>query len=335
MRITNFTYVGKTYKNCDPSGAQQAALSSAQSMEHVLNNSYQTVFGLGSSMYKSLKSGYDKIISAAHGMSPEAYTAMKSKTLATTAASEAATERAVNARGASTSAVPGVESGVNQAVRGAAISGLETAKNTQLGNIDVEDEKLRIGERDKAMNAEQTLGEDVFKPAGEFGQLDVAEQKNVEDQANANQQASSSWMGLVGGLADAAVGGLTAGGCVTPETLITLANGATLPAKDLMILDELFGFGHGETLVGIESSIQPCVKVILDNGCIIVVSESHTFAVQSGGYVEAKSAEGIYLRALDDQWLVKKVEPVGNQTVIKLKLSRFHGYLSNGVWSLE
>ncbi len=205
---TIYRYIGKTYKNCDPSSAQQGALSAAQTLQKTLASSYQQTFGQASAMYNSLKGKLDSIVSNTHGLDPATLARINAGTLARSAASEQAAQQAVNAKGASGSATPGVENGTTQQVRGQVVSNLETAKNTELGNTAIQDAELGVQERDKAIGEEANLGS-VYNPSTDIAKTDLGATQEESAQANANQAASSSWMGLVGGLADSAAGGLS------------------------------------------------------------------------------------------------------------------------------
>jgi hypothetical protein len=206
----SFSYTGKTYTNCSPSGAQKTALTNDTNMQNTLKAAYGTVFGLDSAMYKSLNSKLDAIAANPNGLDPATEARINAGTLARSAASEQAAQAAVNAKGATSSADPGVESGVTQQVRGQVISGLETAKNNELNTNAVQDAELGIQERDKALGEEANLG-NVFNSSEGFAKDDLTALGEESSQANANEAASSSWMGLVGGIADAAAGGIGAG----------------------------------------------------------------------------------------------------------------------------
>jgi len=324
----NTLYIGKTYKNCDPSGAQKAALNASTSLQTQLQQGYKTVFGEASSMYNSLSSKLHSIVASTHGLDPA--------TLARSAASEQAAQAAVNSKGAATSAIPGVESGVTQAVRGQVVSNLETAKNTELGNTAVSDAELGIQERDKAIGEEANLGQ-VYNPSTDIAKTDIGALGQETEQANANNAASSSWMGLVGGIASSAIGAAgTAAGCVTPETIITRENGEDVPASVLQLNDKLWGLDGGEVITKITTSFQPCIKIALNDGTTITVSESHTFATAIGGYTFAQDALNKTLSGADgNTFSVIRTERVGIQPVIQFFLSNDHAYVSNGVWSLE
>jgi hypothetical protein len=211
----NTRYIGKTYKNCDPSGAQKAALNASTSIQTALQSGYKQVFGEASAMYGSLKSKLDSVIASTHGLDPATLARINAGTLARSAASENAAQAAVNSKGAASSATPGVENGTTQQVRGQVISNLETAKNTELGDTAIKDAELGVQERDKAIGEEANLG-NVYNPSTDIAKTDISAVGQESAQANANEAASTSWMGLVGGLADSAVGGLAKGGFKLP-----------------------------------------------------------------------------------------------------------------------
>ena len=64
-------------------------------------------------------------------------------------------------------------------------------------------------------------------------------------------------------------------------------------------------------------------------------SKSHTFLLASGGYVMAENSEGKVLRTADGISRVISVSSIGQKSVVKIKLSNAHAYLTNGIWSLE
>jgi len=332
----NTSYIGKTYKNCDPSGAQKAALSASTSLQGALSAGYKDTFGKASAMYDSLNTKLHSIISDVHGLDPATLSRINSGTLARSAASEQAAQAAVNAKGASTSATPGVETGVTQAVRGQVISNLETAKNTELGDTAIKDAELGITERDKALGASESLG-NVFGASTDIGKADISALGEESAQANANQASSSSWMGLVGGIAESAIGAAgTAAGCVTPETMITRENGEDVQASMLMLNDKVWGLDGAERIIKMTTSMQPSVKIVLEDGTTITVSESHTFVTAIGGYTFAQDALNKKLTGVHGNVLsVIRTERVGIQPVIRFFLDGDHAYVSNGVWSLE
>lgn len=337
--LIEFKYIGPTYTNCDPSKAQKDALSSDQSWQSTLTNSYKTVFGLGTSMYQKLSGGLDSIISKgreAMGYSPQELALKNSEAINSAAASAKSVNRAIGAKASMSSATPGVESGVVQAER----AGADTSIMNNLSNkeADITEQGFQVQREgfDKAVAEKEGSLSASFSPSTSMDSGVTSANAAVSEQANANQSTSSSWMGMVGGLADAAVGAVgTAYACVALDTLIRLAFGSDVPANELEVGDLLFGYEGADPITKIERSVQPCVEVTLEYGNPIVVSESHTFAHAAGGYVFAKDAAGEKLVSEDGYVQVKSVESVGDRTVLRIYLSKNHGYVSNSIWSLE
>jgi hypothetical protein len=201
----SYKAVGNTHKNCDPSNAQKGALASDQAWQKTLTNSYATIFGLGSSLYKSLSTKLDSIINTKQGKSPEELAAENSQALNSAAASAKQVNAAIGANAAkSGDSNPGVESGVVQAERASADTAVLNNESNQQAKIVEDNYAVGRQERDKAIGAEEAL------PSAAFGAADNAAgsvnnaDAQVSAQANTNAQASSSWMGMVGGLADSA-----------------------------------------------------------------------------------------------------------------------------------
>ena len=210
MSTINFKYVGPTYKNCKPSAAQQQALATDTSWQKTLDSSYSTVFGAASSMYKGLKSVLDGVVSSTSAFSAPVLASMNAQTLNRAAASIAKINAAISRGAAKGSVTPGVESGIVQAEKAGAATQVMTNMGNEQAEITQKNAELAIQERDKAINAEENLGK-VFEPANQIGGEVTKANQVTADQANINAQESRSWMGMVGGLADAAVGGLTGG----------------------------------------------------------------------------------------------------------------------------
>jgi len=209
-----YIYMGPAYTNCDPSSAQKDALAADKGWQATLNNSYKTVFGLGTQMYKTLSGGLDSIISKgreAMGYSPQELALKNSQAINSAAASSKAVNRAIGAKASASSATPCVESGVVQAER----SGADTAIMNNLSNkeADITESGFQVQRDafDKAVAEKEKSLDKSFSPSTSMDSGINSADANVSEQANANAAASTSWMGMVGGLADSAVGGLTGG----------------------------------------------------------------------------------------------------------------------------
>lgn len=207
----SFNYVGRIYKNCDPSAAQQAAMKAEADFANTMKDAYGQVFGLGTKIFNTLKAGWDKIISTSHGMPPEELAARRAQNLASSAAIQAKANRVIGENAVMGSVVPGVESGVVQAEKAQATTNALINEANKDADITAEDYDIGRKERDIAMEGESNLTAKAFSPAAEFAGATTKAQALESEQANANEAASTSWMGLVGGLADSAVSGLTGG----------------------------------------------------------------------------------------------------------------------------
>jgi hypothetical protein len=210
MKTFTFKYMGRIYKNCAPSAAQQQALASDTSWQNTVKSSYSTEFGDASSIFTSLSAGLGAIITAVSAYSAPVLASMNAQTLNAAAANAVKVNALIGRNAAKGSATPGVESGITQAEQ--AESGTEilsTAANEQ-AEITQKNAQLAIQERDKAIQMEENLP-NVFDASNKLAGEETTAEQATSSQANTNAQESRSWVGMLGGLADAAVGGLTKG----------------------------------------------------------------------------------------------------------------------------
>lgn len=108
-----------------------------------------------------------------------------------------------------TGAVPGVESGVTAAVRADAATKIEENLGNQEGKILTRSYDIGRENYNNAVRGEEELSSATMSPVTLAAGPVVSAENTTGAQANENAAASSSWMGLVGGLADAAVGSLS------------------------------------------------------------------------------------------------------------------------------
>lgn len=335
----NFTYDGWEFLNCDPSKEQKSALSADSTFRKTLTSSYGTEFADAKGLFDNLNGNLESITAKGpeqEGMSAAEKSAENSQAINAAAASNKNIQTFIGQKAGMSGATPGVESGVTEAVRGAAATSVEN--NLANKEADITEKNYAIG-RENYTNA---VKEQEALPSAAFGAAnqsagEVSNAEHIENaQANENESTSSSWMGLVGGLADAAVGAAgTAAGCVTPDTQIAIDEVTTVPAHDIKVGDTLDGIQGPEKVIRLEESRQPCVQLTLDDGTEIEVSTSHTFALFEGGYTEAWDAKGKRVLTREGHRLVEKLELLPVQLVIKICLAGAHTYASNGIWSLE
>lgn len=336
--MVTFIYIGPTFLNCGPSGGQKNALGSDAKFRQQLTETYSTDFADAKNLFDELHTSMEQIVakgSSQEGFSAEEKAARTSQNLNQTAAENKHVQQLIGEKAAVTGAVPGVESGVTQAVRAGAATQAENAMNTRGAKIIEEDYAVGRENYNRAVAGELALPGATMNPVTSSAGAVTGAAKVESEQANENAAASSSWMGLVGGLAGSLGGAAIGAYCVVPETLILLPNDTELPAGDLVVGNMVAGFEGPEEILAIETSVQSCVKLSLKNGYSIECSESHTFASYARGYVIAKDSLGKSVLTASGPSEVTDLVQVGDRPVVKIYLSRLHGYVSNRIWSLE
>jgi hypothetical protein len=213
--MINLIYKGKRFMNCSPTGDQKSALANDQAFGAMLRSSYGTDFAEAQGLFNELHSNLASVIAAGasqEGMSPAEKAARNSQAINSAAASNKNIQAAIGEKASMNTGAPaGVESGIVQSERANAAASVENNLSNEEANITQENYKLGRENYDTALKADMELPAKTMDPVTSAGgQVNQAD-KVTNDQTNENAKASSSWMGLVGGLADAAVGGLTSG----------------------------------------------------------------------------------------------------------------------------
>ena len=207
---TAFIYIGRTFLNCGPSKGQQTALSADSTFRSTLNSSYNTDFADSQEVFNDLNNNIEQIVAkgeSQEGMSPEEKAAENSQALNSAAAANKNVQQLIGQKAAMTGASPGVESGVTQAVRAASATSIEN--NLANKQTDIVEKDYDIGRQNyqNAVKEEEALPNATIDPTNGAANATTGAEKVAGDQADQNAAASSSWMGLVGGLADSAVKG--------------------------------------------------------------------------------------------------------------------------------
>jgi hypothetical protein len=136
--IRLFKYTGKSYKNCGPSDGQEDALAADASFRRTLTASYATDFAEAQDLFKELHSEFDAIVAkgpSQEGMSATEKAAANSQQINQAAAANKQVQQLIGEKAAMTGAVPGVESGVTQAVRADAATKVATNLANEEGKI--------------------------------------------------------------------------------------------------------------------------------------------------------------------------------------------------------
>jgi hypothetical protein len=202
--MTTFKYISPTYKNCSPSAAQQGALASDTAWAKTLKTTYSTVFGAGSAIFNSLQGGLYKMATTIQGIAAPALAAMNSQIINRAVAAGKDLNQVIGINAAKSGATPGVESGVTQAARAEGEAQILGTMGNQQANLEIQNYELGVKNQQFATEAMEKLPS-VFEPSTQAAQTENAALTQEGTQAQANAAASSSWMGLVGGLADSTV----------------------------------------------------------------------------------------------------------------------------------
>lgn len=214
MSTLNFIYIGSSFKNCGPTGEQQSALAAESSFRRELTSSYKSDFADAKSLFDELHANMETIVAkgpSQEGMSAEEKAARNSQSLNNAAAANKNIQAAIGQKAGMTGATPGVESGVTEAVRADAMAKVENNLSNEQAKITDENFKLGRENYNNAVRGEMALPAATMNPVTAAGEAVTGAERVESAQANENAAASSSWMGLVGGLADSAVKGLTGG----------------------------------------------------------------------------------------------------------------------------
>lgn len=200
---------------CGPSSAQKSALASDQALGQELTNSYTTDFQESQGLFQELSDNLSSIVEAGPsqmGYSPEETAAMNSQAINAAAASNKNIQAAIGEKaGAVDTANPGVESGVTQAVRAGAESQVENNLQNQEEGITIASAKQGNENYESAVKAQEELPGATMNPVSAAANPVNQANKNIGTQSEQNEEASSSWEGLLGGLAGGFVKGLAGG----------------------------------------------------------------------------------------------------------------------------
>jgi len=200
---------GPTWKNCGPTSGQSNALAADQSFQAMLTKDYGTVFGENQNLMNNLTSNLGQIISAGpgqQGFSAPELASMNSQAINSAAAGNQKLQTAIgeNAAGKGiTGGDPGVESGVVQAERAAAATGVDTALSNQQANITQQNYNTGRQNYWSAVGGQEAAPGAFENPSNQAANSVIG--SNQETGTMANQTATSSvgneLLGLGEGLA--------------------------------------------------------------------------------------------------------------------------------------
>ena len=186
-------WVGEIWKNCGPTSGQSGALAADQSFQSVLKNSYATEFGENMALMNNLTTNLGQIIAAGagqQGYSAPELAAMNSQAINAAAAGNQKLQTAIGENAARSTGAPGVESGVVQAERAAAATGVDTALSNQEANITQQNYATGRQNYWNAIRGQEEAPSSFESPANQAA--GTAVQQNEATGNLAQQEASSS-----------------------------------------------------------------------------------------------------------------------------------------------
>ena len=204
---TNLRYAGHIYKNCGPSGAQKEALQADTDFRKMATDEYGKVIGNMQDVFGQIQQQVGSIAAAGvgqQGWTPAETSARQGQVITQAAAANKQLQASIAEKGAMTSGGgPGLTTGATLATEAGAESNVLNKEAEMLQQNTAENDATGRENYWKATAVEGAIPGEEAKISSEAAQPVLGAQKNESDQANENQAASSSWMGLVGGLAQA------------------------------------------------------------------------------------------------------------------------------------
>ena len=193
--------------------AQKSALSTDQGVGQMLSSSYATDFAETQNLFNNLNTNLSNIVSAGpeqFGFAGPEYAALNSQAINSAAAQNKQVQQAIGEK--ATSAVPGVQTGVTQALEANAATKTEQGLSNQQANITEKGYQQGNQNYEEAVKQQEELPQAALGVGNQAAGELVSAENVTGNQANQNAASSSSWMGLLGGLAgkvSGKVGGVT------------------------------------------------------------------------------------------------------------------------------
>jgi hypothetical protein len=204
--MINLNYTGKIFLNCAGAG-QKSALAADSAFGSTLRQSYGTDFSEAQGIFNSLNGNLESVIAKGPGQqgeTAEELAAQNSQAINTAAAANKQIQQSIGEKASMSGAVPGVESGVTQAVRAGAEAQVENNLANTEANITQKNYDIGREQYNTAVKEQAALPQATMAPVTQAGEATTTANEVTGKEATDVQNSSSSWMGLVGGLASSA-----------------------------------------------------------------------------------------------------------------------------------
>lgn len=200
----SFVEVGPTWKNCGQSQQQTASYNADAAFSKAITSQYEQVAGENTAILSDLTSGLEATFAngpSQQGMSPAELAVQNSQAINSAAAANKNVQAEIGENAATSSATPGVESGVTQAIKASAATQVENNLSNQESAIT--QKSYDIGRQNYQFAAKEleTAPGELENPINQAASAVNTSNKDTADQANENAAANSQWEGLAMGVA--------------------------------------------------------------------------------------------------------------------------------------
>jgi hypothetical protein len=323
---------------CGPSSALKAVNTQIQNLATTVGDEGQQIFGDASTVFNKITGALNGIISGGPGQNGWSASENAARTAATV---QAGATEARNLKGAAASSVAAIGGGNTVAPAGSTQqivqnANIQAASDTAAGLNQNQIANAEAGRSEFNTAVQQEEGAtQMFNPATSANQVSVgANQSAFQSQSQMDTQ--SNWaMNDIMKLGVAGVQGLGTAMCPAEGSKYLMADYMELPVETLNVGDRILGIdGLPETILEIQSSLMPIVRVETEDGHVSRSSRVHAFALPHGGFVVATDSMSKTIRTSLGKSKVINIKFDGMARVFNVITDGSHTYRADGIWAL-
>jgi hypothetical protein len=295
-----------------------------------------TTYGEDQALLQQMQSVYDPILAKGpnqKGFSTEEEQGLNAQAVEGTAENYAGAAKSVNenlaAEGGGTNPLPsgGQEQLKEQVAESAAQT--ESSEEEQIQQADYAEGSRQFGQATAAL--EDVSGQ--YNPTAYSGAATGAGSA-ASTTANDIAEQSNSWVNAAIGAAGQ-IGGAAVALCPAKGMRFLMADGTEKPVEMLQVGESLAGIdGESVLIEEIQTAEASVLRIETEDGCVLICSRVHAFALPVGGFAVALHAlEKTVLTGKGHSKIVR-VEPFGTDEVFNIITDGSHTYRAEGMWSL-
>jgi hypothetical protein len=197
-------FKGPCWTNCGASQGQEDALAADTAFQKAVTSTYQTNFNQNQAILSDLTNGATQIFNAGpsqQGMTPAELAVQNSQAINNAAAANKQVQQQIGEKAATNGVVPGVESGVIQALRSNASTAIENNLSNQEANITERNYDLGRQNYENAAKLLVSAPGEIEGATNQTASVVNSANSTTDAEANKIQEANSQWIGLTEGLA--------------------------------------------------------------------------------------------------------------------------------------